>query len=110
MIFHTWPFLLFLLIVLPGFFALRKTQLWLPWLTLASYFFYGWWNPYYLFLVFYSTVLDYFLVALMDHCPREGQPVLIRQRLPRLHFGDNVLKFAFLFASTLTLAALILVM
>ena len=72
MLFHTWPFFVFLAIVLPGFFALRKTRLWLPWLTLASYFFYGWWNPYYLFLVVYSTLLDFGLVALMDHCPRDG--------------------------------------
>ena len=45
----------------------------MAWLMLASYFFYGWWNPYYLSLVFYSTVLDYFLVTLMDRCPREGR-------------------------------------
>src|SRR3954447_7158565 len=69
MLFHTWPFFLFLLVVLPVFFALRKTRLWIPWLMAASYFFYGWWNPYYLILVFYSTTLDYLLVALMDHCP-----------------------------------------
>ncbi len=36
MLFNTWPFLIFLLVVLPMFFALRKTKLWLPWLTLAS--------------------------------------------------------------------------
>src|SRR4051812_47267131 len=70
MLFHTWPFAIFLLIVLPVYFALQKTRLWLPWLTAASYFFYGWWNPYYLLLVAYSTLLDYSLVALMDHCPR----------------------------------------
>jgi D-alanyl-lipoteichoic acid acyltransferase DltB (MBOAT superfamily) len=96
MLFHTWPFLVFLAVVLPVYFALRKTLLWLPWLTIASYFFYGWWNPYYLFLVFYSTVLDFFLVALMDHCPREGQKVRVVERLTRLQFGDQVLKFAFL--------------
>ena len=62
MLFHTWPFLVFMLIVLPVFFALRKTRLWIPWLMVASYFFYGWWNPYYLFLVLYSTLLDFFLV------------------------------------------------
>ena len=84
MLFHTWPFLAFLLIVLPVFFALRKTRLWLPWLTSASYFFYGWWNPYYLFLVVYSTLLDYCLVALMDHCPREGQKINVSGRLTRL--------------------------
>src|SRR5512135_3497750 len=99
MLFHTWPFLVFLLVVLPVLFALRKTRLWLPWLTLASYFFYGWWNPYYLFLVLYSTLLDFSLVALMDHCPREGQTVDVRARLTHLHFDDPVLKLAFLGAT-----------
>src|SRR5579862_2208947 len=73
MLFHTLPFLLFMLVVLPVFFALRKTSLWIPWLLAASYFFYGWWNPYYLLLIAYSTTLDYLLVALMDHCPQPGQ-------------------------------------
>src|SRR6266550_2889117 len=95
MLFHTWPFLLFLLIVLPVFFALRKTRLWLPWLTVASYFFYGWWNPYYLLLVVYSTVLDFCLVALMDHCPRGGQKVDVIARLMRLRFDNRVLRVAF---------------
>src|SRR5882757_8361431 len=98
MLFHTWPFLVFLLVVLPVFFALRKTRLWLPWLTIASYFFYGWWNPYYLSLVVYSTVLDFFLVAFMDHCPREGQSVNVLARLTRLDFQDRVLKVAFVSA------------
>ena len=78
MLFHTWPFLVFLLVVLPVFFALRKTRLWLPWLTIASYFFYGWWNPYYLLLVIYSTLLDFCLVALMDQCGRDGPKVASR--------------------------------
>src|SRR6266576_4877405 len=99
MLFHTWPFLLFLLLVLPIFFALRKTRLWLPWLTLASYFFYGWWNPYYLILVLYSTLLDFSLVALMDHCPRGAQKVDVLARLTRLQFGDLVLKAAFIGAA-----------
>lgn len=98
MLFHTWPFLIFLLVVVPVFFALRRTRLWLPWLSIASYFFYGWWNPYYLFLVFYSTVLDFFLVALMDHCPREGGAVDVLGRLTRWHFNDRVLKVAFVSA------------
>ena len=45
MLFHTWPFCLFLAVVLPVFFLLRKTRFWIAWLMLASYFFYGWWNP-----------------------------------------------------------------
>src|SRR6266487_2830217 len=108
MLFHTWPFLLFLLLVLPGFFALRKTRLWLPWLTIASYFFYGWWNPYYLSLVVYSTVLDFFLVAFMDHCPREGQRVNVFARLTSLRFEDRVLKTAFLASAGAAVAILML--
>src|SRR5216110_473968 len=106
MLFHTWPFLLFLLVVLPVFFALRKTRLWLPWLTVASYFFYGWWNPYYLFLVVYSTVLDFCLVALMDHCPRTGRKVDLIARLTRLRFEDRVLQVAFLVCAAATVGSL----
>jgi len=98
MLFHTWPFLIFLLIVVPVFFALRKTRLWLPWLTIASYFFYGWWNPYYLILVVYSTVLDFFLVALMDHCPRESPKGASPRGMLRFQFEDGVLRLAFLIA------------
>ena len=108
MLFHTWPFVVFLSIVLPVFFALRKTRLWLPWLTLASYFFYGWWNPYYLFLVAYSTVLDFCLVVLMDHCPREGQKVDLRTRRMRLRFDDSVLRNAFVIAALGALVCLAL--
>src|SRR6266481_1707022 len=108
MLFHTWPFFVFLLVVLPVFFALRKTTLWLPWLTLASYFFYGWWNPYYLILVVYSTLLDFSLVALMDHCPPTGEKNNFLARLIRPRFADGVLRIAFFFAAGATLAVLIL--
>lgn len=73
MLFHTWPFLIFLLVVLPVFFALRKTRLWLPWMAVASYFFYGWWNPYYLGVVLYTTAVVYALASLMDRCPPDGR-------------------------------------
>jgi len=99
MLFHTWPFAVFLLVVLPVLFALRRTRLWLPWLAVASYFFYGWWNPYYLLLVAYSTVLDFCLVVLMDHCPRGEAPAVSQP-------GDPVLRFAFLTATTAALVSL----
>jgi D-alanyl-lipoteichoic acid acyltransferase DltB (MBOAT superfamily) len=98
MLFHTWPFAIFLAIVLPVFFALRRTRLWLPWLTASSYFFYGWWNPYYLLLVVYSTCLDYALVALMDHCPRSPTPINLRARLFQLRFDDSLLRGSFISA------------
>src|SRR5439155_22940375 len=108
MLFHTWTFLVFLLVVLPVFFALRKTSLWLPWLTVASYFFYGWWNPYYLFLVFYSTLLDFCLVALMDHCSQGEQKVDVLARLTRLRFDDWVLRIAFIGSATVALGLIVL--
>ena len=93
MLFHTWTFLVFVLVVLPVFFALRRTRLWLGWLLAASYVFYAWWKPYYLLLVVYSTALDYLLVTLMDHCPWEELP---RRLLARMLRGpeDRVLRIA----------------
>ena len=69
MLFHTWPFAIFLVIVLLGYYTLRGTRWWLHWLFAASYVFYGWWNPYYLILILYSTALDFIVVAFMDQCP-----------------------------------------
>ncbi|HUV63023.1 MAG TPA: MBOAT family O-acyltransferase [Sedimentisphaerales bacterium] len=66
MLFQTWPFALFFLIVYPTYLALRKTRFRLPFLLAASYFFYGWLNPLYVVLIAYSTALDYFVVARME--------------------------------------------
>jgi len=96
MLFHTWPFLLFMAVVLPVFLALRRTRFWVHWLLTASYVFYGWWNPYYLILIVYSTALDFFIVMLMDHCPREGGRVALGRRLLRLDFGDAALKASYI--------------
>ena len=110
MLFHTWTFLVFLVVVLPVLFALRGTRLWIPWLLIASYTFYGWWNPYYLILVFYSTLLDFILVAFMDHCPKERKQFEWRARLLRLHFDDGVMKLAFVLTAVSTGASLGMVM
>ena len=105
MLFHTWPFLVFMLGVLPVFFALRRTRFWIPWLLAASYFFYAWWNPYYLLLVIYSTTLDYLLVALMDHSPPRERDEHLAARVLR-GAGDRVLRIAFAVSSLLTLGLL----
>lgn len=65
MLFHTWSFALFFLIVYPTYLALKRTRFGLAWLLAASYFFYGCFNPLYLLLIFYSTLLDYIVVARM---------------------------------------------
>ena len=86
MLFHTWTFLGFFALVLLGYYGLQKTRFWLPWLFVSSYVFYGWWNPFYLFLVFYSTLLDYLIVAFMDGCPPKG-----RSGVPRTWLGGGFL-------------------
>ena len=53
MLFHTWVFAVFFLIVYPVFLLVRKdNRLMNIWLMIASYTFYGWWNPVYLLLLF----------------------------------------------------------
>ena len=66
MLFHTWPFILFFLIVYPAYLVLKGTRLRLFWLLAASYLFYASFNPLYLILIFYSTLLDYMVVVAMD--------------------------------------------
>ena len=66
MLFQTWAFVLFFLIVYPVYLALKGTRFGLPWLLAVSYFFYACFNPLYLILIAYSTVLDYTVVAVME--------------------------------------------
>ena len=70
MLFHTWPFALFFIIVYPAYLALKNTRLKLPWLLAASYFFYACFNPLYLILISYSTLLDYIVVMKMAKSAR----------------------------------------
>ena len=70
MLFHTWTFLLFFLLVYAVYLGVRHTRLKLPWLLAASYTFYGWWNPLYLFLILWSTTVDYLAVAAMSRSQR----------------------------------------
>ncbi len=70
MLFHTWTFVLFFLIVYPGYLLLKNTRFKLPWLLAASYVFYGWWNPLYLVLILWSTTVDYLAVVGMSRSRR----------------------------------------
>ncbi|MBA7685558.1 hypothetical protein ES703_93983 [subsurface metagenome] len=77
MLFHTWPFVLFFLIVYPTYLALKRTRFRVPWLLTASYFFYACLNPLYLILIAYSTTLDYTVVAIMEKWGRRKIWLLI---------------------------------
>src|SRR5215475_7643980 len=71
MLFHTWVFFVFFLIVYPVYLLVRKNnQLMNAWLLVASYTFYGWWNPYYLLLLFGTSAIDYVMVLLMERNQR----------------------------------------
>lgn len=70
MLFHTWTFAVFFLIFYPVYLALRKTRAGTPWLLLASYVFYGAWNPSYLLLIVWSTTVDYLAVVAMARTGR----------------------------------------
>jgi alginate O-acetyltransferase complex protein AlgI len=71
MLFHTWIFFLFFLVVYPVYLLIRKTRFKDIWLLIASYVFYGWWNPLYLLLIVYSTAIDYVAVIRMDRSRRK---------------------------------------
>lgn len=67
MLFHTWVFLVFCLVVFPVYLLVRKNnQLMNLWFMIASYTFYGWWNPWYLLLLFGTSAIDYWMVLLME--------------------------------------------
>src|SRR5688572_8266055 len=62
MLFHTWDFAVFFLIVYPLFLVARRSNGAMnSWLLAASYVFYGWWNPWYLVLIAATTTLDWYI-------------------------------------------------
>ena len=65
MLFHTWIFLVFFVIVYSGYLLLKGTRFKLPWLLAASYIFYGCWSPVYLLLIIWSTTVDFLAVLAM---------------------------------------------
>src|SRR6516164_7744596 len=71
MLFHTWVFFVFFLIVYPIYLLVRRNnQLMNIWLMIASYTFYGWWNRWYLLLLFGTSAIDYLMVLLMERSRR----------------------------------------
>jgi alginate O-acetyltransferase complex protein AlgI len=60
MLFNSFVFLFaFLPIVYTGFWSLRLTSHRYAWLTVSSYVFYGWFNPWYCLLLAFSTLLSF---------------------------------------------------
>ena len=68
MLFNSYAFLIFLPTVFVGYWFLNKKDL--QWqnlfLLLASYIFYGWWDWRFLFLILFSTGVDYYIGWAID--------------------------------------------
>jgi D-alanyl-lipoteichoic acid acyltransferase DltB (MBOAT superfamily) len=69
-------------VTLAGYFLLGrfgKPERAIAWLILASLFFYGWWNPVYLLLIFASILINFWVGRAIDHDrdPRRRKALLI---------------------------------
>jgi len=71
MLFHSWSFILFFIVVYAAFSA-AKGPIWKRNIILAaSFIFYGWWNPLYLLLISWVIAFDYTSVMLMERTGRK---------------------------------------
>jgi alginate O-acetyltransferase complex protein AlgI len=71
MLFNSWIFVVFFALFLPIYYALGATKLRTVWLLAASYFFYGWLNPFYLVLLAGATLLSYGIARVMAGSSRK---------------------------------------
>jgi len=75
--FHTWTFLPFFLIAYAVYRATKTTRFGNLWIVIVSYVFYGLWNPLYLALIAYSTLVDYGVLACMEKSARKKRWVSV---------------------------------
>lgn len=87
MIFNSLPFLVFITVFLPLYFALRGRARLLLCLA-ASYFFYGWWDWRFLSLIVTSTLLDYYIGLRLDNTaqPDKRKQLLVASMVVNLGF------------------------
>lgn len=80
MLFNSYQFICFFLpITLLGFFLLcriGKAQYAIGWLVLASLFYYGYWNPIYLFLLLGSITVNYLIGLALGQYQDRGKSIL----------------------------------
>ncbi len=90
MLFNSLPFLVFIAVFLPVYFALKGRARLLLCLA-GSYFFYGWWDPRFLSLIVLSTVIDYALGLKISETEEQTK----RKRLLWISVGMNLGVLAF---------------
>ncbi len=84
MIFTSFTYLIFLLVVVVGFWLIRKNQLRNVFLLGASYLFYGWVHPWFCILIAVSTSVDYVCALAMRSHPQRRQLWLVASVLMNL--------------------------
>src|SRR5438270_5162049 len=91
MLFHTFTFLLFYLVVFAVYWSLRGHRARLAWLLAASAYFYASWNPWLLGLITFSASVDYAAALVLERLrsPRSRRLVLL------LSVGTNLGLLAF---------------
>jgi len=67
MIFNSWLFAVFFIIVFAVFLVLGRTRFGTLWLLCASCVFYGWLNPLYVPLIGYTIIVNYFAALKLEH-------------------------------------------
>jgi len=93
MLFNSAEFLyLYLPLVLVGFFRAARTshRLAALWLALASLFFYGWWNPKFVFLLLASVGFNYGMGYAIGHARASGTRKLQAKRLLIVALAANL--------------------
>ncbi len=70
MLFHTWTFLLFFIVVYALYLSIKGTKGRRLLIMVSSFIFYGWWNPLYLLLISWVILGDFTAVQLMERTGR----------------------------------------
>lgn len=85
MIFHSNVFIIFFILVFVAYILLQRSRKWQNALLLVcSYIFYGWVHPYFLLLIFASTVVDYSVGLTMEKRPDRRRGLLISSLIVNL--------------------------
>ena len=74
MLFNSYAFIFaFLPMVLLGYYFIRSKKIQLPYLFLASVFFYAYWSTTYVFLLLFTVVFDFYLARLIFYTENPGR-------------------------------------
>ncbi len=89
MLFNSIPFAVFLPVVFLIYWMLTKRSLLLQnsFVLLASYAFYGWWNKHFLFLIIFSSLVDYLVGLGLASSEEQGRRRLLLGMSFAVNFG-----------------------